>query len=434
MNIPKLSNSNYDEMLKEASCASEDLLKEVFKDIISFMPYKNEIMSDFILDLKNGNCNTDCNHVLVSNPSNNPLPTTPTIPNFTNILFSLLNDLIHSNDLFILISSVVYSKRLGFNLNFSEFKISPIENKINFSDSSLEMNEVDKIKILEFLERIKEFIFEYEQVQFGDEEFFIYFFCISILKNFKFSIKECVNELRSTAEDQIIISSIIIYSNITKDEDIVFLTSILLKIINLENYEMVLKGFPFMNKNFRDFLITMIHENYLIKNVHKSNEHKNNMNEHKNSEHNMHKNNNEHKSDRNFPFGKDQDLIKIKEFVDDLTLDVLSKFCNLENLIQFLPEFKEKIEIFLIKPIPKEKFVIQDNREKFFRDFCLLGSPSVSHFLSYLEIYKKEFKLSEEDQRLFLEVFSRIFIRRKSFTGIILGKMVKFGIIKRELI
>ncbi|EOB13425.1 hypothetical protein NBO_75g0001 [Nosema bombycis CQ1] len=153
------------------------------------------------------------------------------------------------------------------------------------------------------------------------------------------------------------------------------------------------------------------------------------MSEHKNN-HNEHY----HKSDRNFPFGKDQDLIKIKEFVDDLTLDVLSKFCNLENLIQFLPEFKEKIEIPLIKPIPKEKFTIDDNKEKFFRDFCLLGSPSVSHFLSYLEIYKKEFKLSEEDQRLFLEVFSRIFIKRKSFTGIILGKMVKFGIIKRELI
>ncbi|EOB13786.1 hypothetical protein NBO_59g0008 [Nosema bombycis CQ1] len=432
MNIPKLSNSNYDEMLKEASCASEDLLKEIFKDIISFMPYKNEIMSDFILDLKNTDCNGDCNNLPVSNPSSNtPISNNP---NFTNILFSLLNDLIHSNDLFILISSVVYSKRLGFNLNFSEFKISPIENKINFSDSSLEMNEVDKIKILEFLERIKEFIFEYEQVQFGDEEFFIYFFCISILKNFKFSIKECVNELRSTAEDQIIISSIIIYSNITKDEDIVFLTSILLKIINLENYEMVLKGFPFMNKNFRDFLITMIHENYLIKNYHKSNEHKN-YNEHlKNDQHKSNLNDHHHKSDRNFPFSKDQDLNKIKEFVDDLTLDVLSKFCNLENLIQFLPEFKEKIEIPLIKPIPKEKFVIHKDREKFFKDFCLLGSPSVSHFLSYLEIYKKEFKLSEEDQRLFLEVFSRIFIKRKSFTGIILGKMVKFGIIKRELI
>lgn len=64
----------------------------------------------------------------------------------------------------------------------------------------------------------------------------------------------------------------------------------------------------------------------------------------------------------------------------------------------------------------------------FLKAFIELTSPSVSHFLSYLEFYKDRFKLSEEEKRLFVDLLKDFHKQNPAYLDIVLGKLQKFGL------
>lgn len=380
MEIVKINDFNYEETL-EAYKTNFANLKLTLKDdllaVMGCMPYKHEIVGQFILDLLK-------------------------VHDIKEVVIDVIKELVESESIVTVISGVIYAKVLNFDVLFEEFKIKSIENS-PFKGLTFPLSEVKKIKILEYLERIRQFVLRGSPEETTINQF-IYFFCISIVKNFKFSTVECVKELNELTVDDIIFTSIIF---LTDEEEHVYLFSLLLKLIKPNNYHFVLSLFDLMDKAFRDFFIAMAHENYLQKKITK---------------------------DENWPFNKPEDLVKVKSYIDEETVDVLLRFISPSSLTKFIPEYKDKLEVPPIRCILKKDFLISSNKEKFFKDFCLLGSPSVSHFLSYLEIYKDYFRLNKDEQRLFLKVFYGTFVNRKSFNRIVLGKMALFGMLDKNLI
>lgn len=346
MDIVKISDSSYKDVPPTGDFPT-------ISDCIAFLPHKNEIISKYILDVdKKENCKEK--------------------------IKDIIKEHLESERVEVLLSTVLYAKRLGIDLAFEEIKITGS----GFHGMTVQMSEVSKIKVLEYLERIRQFILEGDG-QRTDVDVLVYFFCISIIKNFRFSVTECLRELRSLADDKVILTAIAFLSD---SEEPAYLLSLTLRLPEPHH----LLHLP-MDKRLRDLLIALLLTGSPL------------------------------------PWSP-----RLKEFIDDETVDVLVGLVPLDYLASYLPEYN--LDTSPISSIRKEDFTISKSKEKFFRDFCLLGSPSVSHFLSYLEIYKDHFILSEEDQRLFVDIFRGIFGSRRSFSRIILSKMVLFGILDKKII
>lgn len=68
-------------------------------------------------------------------------------------------------------------------------------------------------------------------------------------------------------------------------------------------------------------------------------------------------------------------------------------------------------------------------KNDFLKAFLDLTSPSVSHFFSYLEIYKSEFMLEDENKKAFVEMLRECHKENPRYIEVVLPKMVSFGII-----
>lgn len=66
----------------------------------------------------------------------------------------------------------------------------------------------------------------------------------------------------------------------------------------------------------------------------------------------------------------------------------------------------------------------------FLKNFTLLTSPSVSHFLTYLEIYKNEFVLTKKQQKDFIMILNDFHVDNNGYLKIIMPKLECFGVIK----
>lgn len=69
------------------------------------------------------------------------------------------------------------------------------------------------------------------------------------------------------------------------------------------------------------------------------------------------------------------------------------------------------------------------SKREFFEAFLELTSPTPAHFLSYLELYKTEFLLTDEEQRLFLGMLSQFHQDDEPFLSIVIPKLKQFGIL-----
>ncbi|KAI4292539.1 hypothetical protein PAPHI01_1813 [Pancytospora philotis] len=72
------------------------------------------------------------------------------------------------------------------------------------------------------------------------------------------------------------------------------------------------------------------------------------------------------------------------------------------------------------------------DRTAYFNAFFALTSPSVTHFLSYLEFYKANFRLSDEEQQLFAQLLKDFHADNQQYVEIVAPKLAKFGIVKAE--
>ncbi|EPR78079.1 hypothetical protein SLOPH_2285 [Spraguea lophii 42_110] len=133
-----------------------------------------------------------------------------------------------------------------------------------------------------------------------------------------------------------------------------------------------------------------------------------------------------------------EEEIKIfRTIVDDSTIKEMEKYSSIDALNQF---FNLNLEETII---PGDGCIdIRDKDVKelmdmdkimFFTSFCFYCSDSITHFLTYLELYRKCFILNDDEQRIFLEVFRKFFINRKSFRKFVLQKILKFKMIKKEI-
>eukprot|EP00866_Antonospora_locustae_P000040 jgi/Antlo1/40/2171 len=86
-------------------------------------------------------------------------------------------------------------------------------------------------------------------------------------------------------------------------------------------------------------------------------------------------------------------------------------------------------EAFQLQDILNEHKEPQMEQRDFFHNFCLIGSPSISHFLVNLEANARLFDLNDAAQRLFCEVFQVVFKDKRVFRDVLCGKFLKFGVV-----
>jgi len=102
-----------------------------------------------------------------------------------------------------------------------------------------------------------------------------------------------------------------------------------------------------------------------------------------------------------------------KKHVNDKIFNNLFKLTNFNQLSEFFPEKNLKppqiceANNSLKNEIKNKNFenIKKLPKEEFFNEFLKLAQPSISHFLTYLEILKDFFILKKDEQELFLNLF-----------------------------
>lgn len=106
-------------------------------------------------------------------------------------------------------------------------------------------------------------------------------------------------------------------------------------------------------------------------------------------------------------------------FINNCGKKFLNKLMN-SNLIE------PKIETMKLEDFKTLKL---DDKMEFLSKFIILASPSVSHFLSYLEMYKEHFVLNSTEKEQFVKMLNEFHISNPSYLSIIIPKLKKFNII-----
>ncbi|WUR02513.1 uncharacterized protein VNE69_02040 [Vairimorpha necatrix] len=373
-----ISTLNYEDVLSHYKSADKNELISTLKDCFLYAPHKVDLICQLLINI----CQSDSSLILIITE----LLTTP-------------SPSIQSN-----ISLLIYSKTLNFNIPSINSKV--IENEI-FKNKENDILKDRELEINEYLNNLECFLEEIKSklhfnVKIDELEFFKIIF---IIKNYQFDIYECLDELTKYSTNDIDYLAILYLIN-NEELDSFYLINLFLRSIHdKENVNTLLKIFPMMNKQIRDRLIAFIFEYFINRKFFR------------------------HSPDTKNFFDSEEEISELKKFIDEDTVREMKKFVSIQNLESFLPDFKNIYEVKKINPVKKEDFNVNQDKEGFYRDFCLLGSPSISHFLSYLEIYKEEMRMTEEDQKIFLDIFNEIFENRTSFKRIVLEKMSKFKFI-----
>jgi hypothetical protein len=288
-----------------------------------------------------------------------------------------------------------------------------------------EVSLVKEIEINEYLNNLETFI---EHIKSGNESFsdldeVLLFKVIQIIKNYQFDINECLDELdKLCINNEEFVGILYLQDKLDK----FYLVSILIRSLNDDkSVGNLFSIFDKMDKKFRDLLIPFIFEHFINRRIYKFNQ------------------------DIKFIFDTKEEIQEIKKYIDEDTVREMKKYLSLQSLESFVPEYKNVYEMSQIDLIKKEEFdnfILQKNSENIINEedcafkkdlyinFCKLGSPSISHFLTYLEIYKDHLRMNDEEQKIFIEIFNEMFGTRDSFKKIVLGKMLKFKFIKEEFV
>lgn len=145
------------------------------------------------------------------------------------------------------------------------------------------------------------------------------------------------------------------------------------------------------------------------------------------------------------PSSNEEEFKTFIDLVDDKVLDEMKKYSLVEDIQSLfdisdensdddvLPEdvFEFETAVFSnpVQELDKEKFKKRD----ICKCICVLGAPSISHFLLVLEKSKQYLFMTEEEQVDFCEIFKSFNEKASVFTDIVWKKMVKFGIIAESV-
>lgn len=267
------------------------------------------------------------------------------------------------------LSRCVYGACLGARTNLARIQqVSQI-----FSDLDLECREIEKHE--------------------GRVEVF---FCSSILKRLSFNKKECILRLSMLPFDSII-------SAIQKDQSL-FNISLMIQMCRylgfLPELEKHIDGFEKKSE-----IIAMIFISFFS--------------------------NQSVYTDRS----KNESIEAEKQILARLITGEVLEYCLKVANRRFLGMLlKREFQDGNLRKISHQEFKSMDFNDKrdFFNGFLALTSPSISHFLSYLEIYKDRFVLNSEDQALLVAMIREAHANDPGYRDVAISKLQKFGIVSNK--
>jgi len=143
------------------------------------------------------------------------------------------------------------------------------------------------------------------------------------------------------------------------------------------------------------------------------------------------------------PIYEEDERNRFFELVDINVINEIRKITNDDDLKKILRLKEMKVDFnFSMKDVPKTEVDLKEminegkfdeikklDKELFFRSFFFLGQYSVSHFLSYLEVLRENFILSDDEQKMFVNIFEEVFEGRESFCKFVMEKLRFYEII-----
>ncbi|AFN83441.1 hypothetical protein EROM_080190 [Encephalitozoon romaleae SJ-2008] len=379
--IARINSTNYRRILEEVRL-SEDKERAIedIKNVVLLMPHKSSIAANLISDLIKDD------------------------GDFRSGIVKMVDEILACGDGCMLISASFTLKKLGVGGMESLWwtkeipTVSPLLESVNFKVPPDSLNECKE---------------EAEKVlRITDEKNFEEVFCVSqAIRNFRFSIQECVTQLGYISRLKSLVDGIRV---LQQKENGLYLSALVLELARKQGFmRVLLEELSSFDREFKDILIPLLFEHFY------------NPSE---------ENNSVYVSSSYMPLRTSEDINLFKQlFTEDIVRN-MKRISGSSKVEKFLDKGKDE-GTKKVPRISREEFEKTDlkDREAFFKNFCFLGSPSISHFLTYLEIYKERFVLNKEDQKLFISIFFEIFEGLESFCRIVTEKMVRFGIIDPAL-
>ena len=347
-NVPFINDSNFNEIVNRVNFNSFDAICSQIGDFIDHSPFMSKNISFFILECINYNrAFEDAFKIRIFEKSGN-------------------SDI----DL----SRCIYATYLGANTNICEIKaVSNI-----FSSQTLESEELKN-----YDNRIENF------------------YCLSILREMCFDLRECVGKLLYLSPECVI-------NAIIKDQSF-FNLSVLVKMCKyLDFFEILASKINQITK--KNEIIGSIFLNYFS-----------DLNKIRNT---------------NFKEASGQQEAKnevMRSLLQGDSLDYCLKIANKQSLgillnKKFEDQQLKKISLAVFNEVGMEA----KTKSEFFDSFILLTSPSISHFLSYLEQFKKKFKLTKKEQIEFIAKLKTFHSQNTGYLEIAIEKLLAFKIVKKE--
>ncbi|KMV65554.1 hypothetical protein M970_080240 [Encephalitozoon cuniculi EcunIII-L] len=379
--IPRINSTNYQRILMETKQSGDrEKTIEDIKNVILLMPHKSPIVTNFISDLARDNAA------------------------LKDRMVRTINEILETGDIHGLISASFTLRRLGVGGTENLWwvgKIPVVNPLFDGIDLAIPSDSLDKCR--EEAERMLETV---------DEESFEEVFCVvQIIKGFRFSVPECLSQLGPISRHKSLVDGIRI---LHREENSLYLCVLVLELAKKQGFlKILLEDLDSFDHEFRDLLLSLLFECF----------------------HSPGEENSVYISSSYTPLRTPEDLELFKHLTTENTARIMKRISGRGKVEKFFHEEEAAAGKEVLR-ISREEFEKTDfgDKKMFFRNFCLLGSPSISHFLTYLEIYKEHFVLDKEDQKAFLSIFFEVFGGFESFCRIVVGKMVQFKIIDPELV
>ncbi|KAH9410964.1 hypothetical protein HK407_09g13780 [Ordospora pajunii] len=409
LQIPRINKTNYERMLREIRQA-EDIkgVAEDIRNVILLMPHKSSIIASLVCELIKDDTE------------------------LKSTIIEMLDSIIRTTNAYEMISAVFTLKRLGicWVSCFSWIEHGPasfVAGEHEFDVCSNDLVNECNAKANEILGRISK------------EDFEDTFCIMQVVRSFRFSVQECVMQLNVfNNHKQVVDGLLLLYG---EGENALYLTMVVIELCKKQGFmktfihELCMRmgrdgkekengqGASGINK----MALPLVFEYFFCNN----------------------EENSVYASSSYVPLGSVEDREMFKQAVDEEVRIEMERISGVTKVKRFFEDDAIAEADCMVNKISKEEFEDKvlsrhysngdagnntEDKEFFFRNFCYLGSPSISHFLTYLEMYKSHFRLEADDQQLFVNVFLDVFKSSESFSRIVLEKMVLFGMLQKEVV
>ncbi|KAM0671207.1 hypothetical protein OCOL_001655 [Ordospora colligata] len=408
LQIPRINKTNYERILREIRQADDvQGVADDIRNVMLLMPHKSSIIASLMCELIKDSTE------------------------LKNAIIVMLDGISKTTDICEMMSAVFTLKRLGVGWISCFSWIGQLPESFMVGEHEFEV--CSKGLVDECNAKADAILGRVNKEDFEDT------FCImQIIRNFRFSVQECVMQLNVfNNHKQVVDSLLLLYS---EGEDVLYLTMVVIELCKKQGFmktfvnELCMMSHEVKDKEckrtigeFKRIALPFIFEYFLYTNEESS----------------------VYASSSYVPLGCVEDIAVFKQAVNDEVRIEMERISGLKKVKRFFEEDINGGVNCLMNKISKEEFEAKvlnrdysngdvkdgvENKEFFFRNFCYLGSPSISHFLTYLEMYKSYFRLEADDQQLFIDVFLDVFKSSESFRRIVLEKMVLFGIVQKDVV